>query len=192
MVFICTHEQEPKYTLPIDYQIVKPDYYFRPNIWDKTNYKHVRHIYFIWRNLDLYDYPNEVFIFQHRRYLNVFSLPYNIDVVCPGWSPNPATVYDQYCLCHSKNVIDLSKEIVNDKEYDEFLKNPMTLVAYHNMFGMRRSDFMSYSGFLFYVLEELENKLDDFSDAAYISERLGAFYIWKNFFRRRIAILVEL
>lgn len=163
-----------------------------PNIWDKTNYKHLRHIYFIYRNLHLWNFTDVITIFQNRRYMTTYDLPEGYDLVCPAWRPNMCTVYNQYCEVHSKEIIDVSMKVVRKKNYKEFLQHPMTGVPYHNVFTMKRADFMAYCGFLFYSLEQIESRVKDFSEAWAIGERLGAYYLMYNFRKPFVSKLIEL
>lgn len=193
MIFVCTHKEKPVYTLDCEYQIVTPDFSTNlNNIWNKVEYRHLRHIYFIYNNLHLYDYPETITIFQHRRYMTVLDLPEGYDIVCPAWPRNPATVYYQYVLCHDKESIDLSKQVINEYNYLEFLKTPMGGKAYHNIFTMRTEDFLEYCDDLFYILFEIEKRLPDFKNACFLGERIGAYLIWKNFNNKLVSPLVEI
>lgn len=191
MVFCCTHTNSLDYTLPINYQLITTDL---PgiNIWEKVNYRHCRHIYYIYKNLNLFNYPEIIGIFQKKRYLTTLTIPDGYNCVVPAWGRNSCTVYNQYCICHNKEIIDLSKEIINDYHYDKFLQLPMTGVHYHNMFVLHSKDFMKYCYFLFDVLFKIERRVDEFSDAPFIAERLGAFWFWRYMNKRYISPIVEL
>jgi hypothetical protein len=193
MIFCCTHTGSLKYDLPVEYQLVTLDLQGN-NIWEKENYRHLRHIYYIYNNLELFNYPDIVTIFQYRRYMKVLDLPEGYDVVAPGWGYNTCTVGHQYEICHSKEILELSKQEVNSYHYLEFLETQMTNKYYHNIFTMRTIDFLEYCDFLFSTLSDIEKKATDFSEAAFIGERLGAYYLWRYYNPERIlnSTLIEL
>jgi hypothetical protein len=142
-------------------------------------------------NLDQFDYPDTITIFQKRRYLKNWDIPEGYDCTCSVWNWNPASVYNQYVLCHDKKSIDLSKEVIADDEYLMFLGHPMTDISYHNIFTMRTEDFLEYCDFLFNVLFEIERKLSSWDNACFLGERIGGFYIQKYLPKKQVSQLIE-
>lgn len=191
MIYCCTHTGSIDYKLNTDYTLLNVGREGK-NIWNKEQFRHLRHIYFIANNLDQFDYPDTITVFQKRRYLKFWDLPEGYDVTCSVWQWNPASVYNQYVLCHDKKSIDLSKEIISEDEYLMFLGHPMTDISYHNMFTMHTVDFLEYCDFLFNTLFEIEHRLPDWNNACFLGERIGGYYIEKYLPKKQVSQLIQI
>lgn len=182
MIYICTHK-EPKYTLQCDYTIVdNGDTSYEDNIANYGNrYRHLRGIYNIWKN---YELPEEIGIFQQRRYLNMTKIPSGFRAVVADWGLGYTNVRRQYNVCHGED-LELVEKIIGP-EFTYYID--LTVLPYfHNMFVFNKLDFCNYCEFLFPVLEkfeELSNHVERFgyqeAVCAFLAERIGSYWIWKN------------
>lgn len=192
MIFVCTHDNTAHYDLSVDFQLIKSNKRGK-NIWKKESFRHLRHIYYIWNNLDKFDIQDDtITIFQNRRYMNVWDIPTGYDCTCTLWRHNPCPIGKQYIMCHDSESLELSKEIINDEEYNSFLELPMHKCSYHNIFSLHVADFQDYCQLLFDTLFEIEKQLPDWNNACYLGERIGGFIIEKYFPKKYIANLIEI
>ena len=189
MIYICTHLDKPAYNLNCEYQIIKNDSTeFKNNIAETGNkYRHLRGIYNLYKN---YELPDEIGIFQQKRYLGATTIPEGYDIVVPkpffAWQ-----IYAQFNHHHNINDLNLVRQIINDKSFDEYLFMNNNLETYwDNMFIMKKDDFNKYCEFLFDVLFEFDKKTnyenDGYPYCAYLGERIGSYWIYKNIDRSKI------
>lgn len=183
MIYICT-EITPSYSL--DYEHITID----NNLCSfSEQYRHLRGIWQIYNYIDI---PDEVGIFQKRRRLPVNTIPENFDAVAPRciW---PCEVRQQYIDCgpcshgsHAERDIDLVEHIIAEQSFSDYIRIPDNNECYwHNMFIMKRDDFIRYCDFMFSVLFEKDRYAGPQSNC-FLAERIGSWWIWKNFAKDRI------
>ena len=177
MIYVCTHKEEPAYELDCPYEIVH-----NYNSGLPETYRHLRGML----QILMHPLPDEVGIFQHRRYLSVTTIPEGYDVVVPNNFAGPMQVYLQYSWWHHVEDLDLVEKILDDKDFSSYLRiNNNNECYWDNMFIMRKTDFIRYSNFLFSTLNEYVKRKGDARDVCFLAERLGSYWIWKNITKER-------
>lgn len=180
MIYVCTHKEEPAYKLDCPYEVI---HNFNSGL--PETYRHLRGIL----QILMKHIPDEVGVFQHRRYLSVTEIPEGYDCVVPHNFCGPMQVYSQYCWCHHKEDIDLLEDIISDKDFSSYIRmNNNNECYWDNMFILRKPDFIRYCNFLFSTLNEYVDRKGDARDVCFLAERIGSFFIWKNFSKDKIYV----
>ena len=183
MIYICT-ETTPSYRLNYEHQLIDN------NLCSFSDqYRHLRGM---WQLYHYTDCPDEIGIFQKRRYILINKIPENFDVVVPEciW---PCTIRDQYIACgpsghgiHAERDINLIESIIADQSFSDYIRIKNNPECYwHNMFIMKRDDFKKYCEFMFMVLFEKDRHVGPQSNC-FLAERIGSWWIWKNFAKEKI------
>lgn len=190
MKFICSHTVEPLYKPQEPYLFVPPiASNGRVNIFNKLSYRHLRGIFYIYKNQDFFDYPETFTIFQHRRYLVDPDLSDEYLVVLP-YQTTVASTRAQWNCCHNDGIhlpkyLNILEDILG-QEFSEYIDlSPNQYGFYHNIFTLRKLEFDAYCHFLFSVLFEAEKYIGLTTDVehpvyAFLGERLGNFWLYKN------------
>lgn len=169
MIYICSHI-EPSYTLDCPYEIV-----------DNTNsklpetYRHLRGML----QVLMKPLPEEVGIFQRRRYLPITEIPNGYRCVVPKDFPN-FNMRQQYAMWHHVEDLDICEQIINEPDFSEYIRNVSDEQYYHNIFILKKDDYIRYCSFLFTVFNQYEEKTGDARDICFLAERIGSYWIWKN------------
>lgn len=178
MIYICSHIK-PAYELNYEHTVI--DNTKSPLSED---YGHMRGVYYIWKNLEL---PEEIGIFQQRRYLEINSIPDDYDCVCSLHKGLPhVSIREQYIHTpHNVLYLDILENIIgNDFAY--YVRNyPIDYAYMDDMFIFKKNDFISYCEFIFRILKEKDNKVGSIENK-YLSERITSYWIWKNFKKEKI------
>ena len=189
MIFVCSRVKTIPYNLPGPYQILTPqDYNNYPNIANKESYRHLRQMYLIWKNPSLFDNPQEITIFQERRYLSTSYLPTSYDIVQPTHMHLPS-IYDQWRWCsghpaHKLYFLDKTVELLpRMQEYIHI--TPAPAAYFHNMGVYTWEIYDQLCSFLFSTLNMLEMKLninptEELPVYAMLAERIQNYYIWEH------------
>ena len=189
MIFICSHTSSIPYTILEPYHIILPiDYPDRTNIANKVAYRHLRGMYFIWKNLALFNYPDEITICQQRRHLKDFHIPIGYDLVLPP-QDNKLPVYTQWWTCrhdpnHDMKYIEALIEVLPGfKHYSMIPNNPYA--RYHNMGVYPLEMYKQLCSFLFGTLRRIEDltNLDPTGDIhtyAFLGERIADYWHWNH------------
>lgn len=182
MIYICTHK-EVAYTLDYDHVVIDNNKSTLPE-----DYGHMRGVYWLWKNVDL---PNEVGVFQQRRYLDINYIPEGYSCVNSNAImlnlPEYISVREQYNGCKDCHVLymDIFDNIIGE-DFANYVRNYSCMkMLIHDMFIMKRDDFNRYCEFIFSVLK----KKDDIAGPAenrWLSERLTSYWFWKNFKQEEI------
>lgn len=195
MIYICTHAA-PLYTLDCSYNIVNNnDTEYLLNIANKGNrYRHLRGIYNIYKN---YNLPDEIGVFQYRRYLPYKNIPNGYRCVVPFNNILNATIVDIYNDKHNIEDLRIVEQIINEKEFTEYINYNYDEQYYHSMFILNKEDFNNYCKFVFDTLFEFDAVKND-NDletpvCSFLGERLGSYWIYKNIPReqRFLADVIE-
>jgi len=169
MIYICSHI-EPSYTLDCPYEVI-----------DNTNsklpetYRHLRGML----QILMKQLPDEVGIFQRRRYLPIDHIPEGYECVVPKDFPN-FNMRQQYAMWHHVEDFDLVDEIVGEEDFTIYTRTVSDEQYFHNIFLFKKDDYIRYCNFLFSVLNEYVNRKGDARDVCFLAERLGSYWIWKN------------
>lgn len=108
------------------------------------------------------------------------SIPEGYDCVVPKDFGN-FCIRNQYAACHHIEDLDLCEEIIDDPEFSEWIRRPNNDEGYmHNIFILKKEDYIRYCNFLFSVFNEYEKRKGTSRDICFLAERLGAFFIAKN------------
>lgn len=183
MIYICS-EIEPSYTLDCEHEIIDN------NLCSLSDqYRHMRGIWQLYNRTEL---PDEIGIFQKRRALPVMAMPEHFDVVVPECD-GPCVMRDQYIECapyaniaYPERDFDLIEHIIAEQSFSEYIRMPNNFECYwHNVFIMRKNDFKRYCEFVFDVLFEKDRHVGP-QDDCFLAERIGSYWIWKNFDRDKI------
>lgn len=189
MIFVCSHISNIPYTPPEPYHIILPiDYPDKDNIANKVAYRHLRGMYFIWKNLDLFNNPDEICICQHRRHLLDYHIPQGYDIVLPP-QDNKLSIYNQWHTCsnaptHRMEYFEALLEVVPEmKPYTMVPNNPYA--RFHNMGVYTAQVYKDMCSFLFNTLVIMEDKLDvdptgDNHCYAFLAERLADYWCWAH------------
>lgn len=118
-----------------------------------------------------------------KEYVKSLFENYDIFVMSP-LRFDSVTIYEQYCLCHEKIIMDTALDFINKKYpdyYESFIKAFQKNYGYYaNMFIMRREDFNDYMAFIFDVFENIKDVIfSSHQDKpfAYLAERLFSGYV---------------
>ena len=189
MIFICSRTPNIPYTLQEPYHILTPtDYPERPNISDKESYRHLRQMYFIWKNLDLFDNPTTITIYQERRHLQHSTIPEGYDVIQPNHQ-DLRSISWQWQVCsnvpsHSQIYFDILLTILpRMKEYATI--SPAPSAYFHNMGTYTTPLFNDLCSFLFSTLTLFEdqsnlNPTEPLGTYAFLAERIQNLYFWEH------------
>lgn len=189
MIYICSRATDIPYTLAEPYHILLPeDYPGRPNISNKESYRHLRQMYFLWKNPDLYNHPQEITIFQERRHLQHSYIPEGYDVTQPLHMSLPS-IYDQWKWCtghpaHRLYFLDKTIELLpRMQEYIHI--QPAPSAYFHNMGAYTWDVYDQLCYFLFTTLELLEMKLninptEELPVYAMLAERIQNYWLWEH------------
>ena len=169
MIYVCTHI-EPSYTLDCPYEIIDNTKSGLPE-----SYRHLRGML----QVLMKPLPDEIGIFQRRRYLPTTEIPQGYDCVVPKDFPN-FNIRQQYGAYHCIADFDLVESIVNEKDFSEYVRTVSDEQYFHNIFILKKDDYIRYCNFLFSVLNEYVNRKGDARDVCFLAERLGSYWIWKN------------
>lgn len=184
MIYICT-ETTPSYMLHFEHEIIDN------NLCSFSDeYRHLRGIWQLYNRVEL---PDEVGVFQKRRAMLTFNIPENFDVVVSECIWPCVNMRDAYILCRLENNdiyaerdIDLVEQIISEQLFSDYIRIPNNRECYwHNMFIMRRDDFKNYCEFMFNVLFEKDRHVGTNNNWG-LAERIGSYWIWKNFSREKI------
>lgn len=172
MIYICSHKPEQvPYKIHCPIEIIDNSKSSLPE-----DYRHLRGMQQVLQ-LDL---PDEIGIYQHRRFMEYGSIPEGYDCVVPK-DFGDFNVRNQYACCHHIEDLDLCEEIINDHKFNEWIRrNGNTETYMHNLFIMRKDDYIQYCNFLFSVLNEYADRRGEPRDVAFLAERLGAYWIATN------------
>lgn len=177
MIYICSHNPDKiPYKLNCPYEIIDNN-----NSELSENYRHLRGMKQIWEMKNL---PDEIGIFQHRRYLECNCIPEGYDVVVSNDFP-PFHMKNQYASCHNVKDIEIAEKIIGP-DFIKYINLPNNKGYYHNMFIMRKSDYQKYCEFLFSVLTEHDILAGSDVDDDKLAERITSYWIWKNFPKDKI------
>ena len=192
MIFICSTTSNIPYTPEEPYHIILPiNYSARPNIANKVALRHLRGMYFIWKNLDLFGYPDEITICQERRHLKHLHIPEGYDTVLPARTHisnnTKLSVYEQWCLCskaktHKKEYFEVLFDILPGfEEYSKIKDNPYA--RYHNIGTYPIEMYRQLCFFLFGTIDKLEEqlKVDPEGDNhcyAFLAERIADYWMY--------------
>ena len=190
MIFICSHNNVQEYTLPEEYMFLPLSALTgEDNINHKVSYRHLRHIYWIWKHMSY----EEITIYQRKRYLSVHKIPDNYDAVVPQWQKGVGRLSIAYqwkvshmtCPDSSKDMyMEKLAEIAGD-EYKVFMHlDPCPTPFYHNIFSLKWNNFDSYCYYMFSILNDLEKEIgmttnEELPLYAYLAERLSNFWFYK-------------
>lgn len=189
MIFICSHTSNIPYTPQEPYHIILPiDFPDRPNIANKVAYRHLRGMYFVWKNLSLFGYPDEICICQNRRHLKDFHIPIGYDAVLPP-QDNILPVYAQWWTCrHDQNhkmeyLEALIGILPGFKRYSALPNNPYA--RFHNIGVFPVEMYKQLCSFLFGTLRRLEDEIDvdpegDIHTYAFLGERIADYWFWNH------------
>lgn len=189
MIFICSHTSNIPYTPQEPYHIILPiDFPDRPNIANKVAYRHLRGMYFVWKNLSLFGYPDEITICQNRRHLKDFHIPIGYDAVLPP-QDNILPVYAQWWTCrydrnHKMEYLEALIDILPGfKHYSELPNNPYA--RFHNIGVFPVEMYNQLCSFLFGTLRRLEDEIDvdpegDIHTYAFLGERIADYWFWNH------------
>ena len=172
MIFICTHKPEQiPYELHCDVEIIDNN---KSNL--PEDYRHLRGMLEVLKR----PIPDEVGIFQHRRFIEYGSIPEGYDIVCTKDFGN-FNIYNQYAMHHHIKDLELVEKIIAEKKFSEWIRKPNNSETYmHNIFIMRRDDYVRYCSWIFSVLNEYEHRNGSARDADKLAERLTAYWISDN------------
>lgn len=169
MVYICTHQQ-PSYELGCPNEIIDNTKSSLPE-----SYRHLRGmLQVLMKPLD-----DEIAIFQRRRYLPITSIPEGYDCVVPKDFPD-FDIRMQYFMFHHLEDLDLCEEIINEPEFSTYIRTVTDEQYFHNIFILKKDDYIRYCNFLFSVFNEYVDRKGDARDVCFLAERLGSYWIWKN------------
>ena len=172
MIYICSHKPEQ-----LPYKIHCP-----VEIIDNTksalpeDYRHLRGMMQVLEKKPL---PEEVGIYQHRRFMEYGSIPEGYDCVVPRDFP-AFHIRNQYGACHHIEDLDVCEEIINDPDFSKYIRTPSDEQWMHNIFILKKEDYIRYCNFLFSVFTEYEKRTGGTRDVCFLAERLGSYWIWKN------------
>lgn len=169
MIYITTHI-EPSYTLDCPYEVIDNT---KSNL--PETYRHLRGMLQVLQR----PIPDEVGIFQRRRYLPITSIPDGYDCVVPKDFPD-FNMLAQYASCHHIDDMLTCEKIINEPDFSEYIRKPSDEQYYHNIFILKKDDYIRYCSFLFTVFNQYEEKTGDARDVCFLAERLGSYWIWKN------------
>ena len=180
MIYICTHK-EVAYTLDYDHVVIDNNKSKLPE-----DYGHMRGVYWLWKNVDL---PDEIGIFQQRRYLDINYIPEGYSCVSSNASilnlPECVSVREQFSKNSNVLYMDVLENIIG-QDFAYYVRNyPCMKMLIHDMFIMKRDYFNRYCEFIFDVLK----KKDDITgptENRFLSERLTSYWFWKNFKQEEI------
>ena len=180
MIYICSHKPDKiPYKLDCTYKIVDNNNSDLPE-----NYRHLRGMKQIWEMKNL---PEEIGIFQHRRYLECNSIPESYDIVVPN-NFCICQMRSQYGSCHKLEDLDLVEKIIDEPKFSEYIRISNNHQCYwHNIFICRKDFFIKYCDFLFTVLNAYYEINGD-RDVCFLAERIGSYFIWKNIPKENIYI----
>ena len=171
MIYICSHKPEQ-----IPYKIHCP-----VEIIDNTKsalpeeYRHLRGMHEILKG----PLPDEVGIYQHRRFMEYCSIPNGYDCVVPKDFP-AFHIRNQYDSCHRLEDLNVCEDIINDPDFSRYIRTITDEQYFHNIFILKKDDFVEYCNFLFSVFTEYEKRTGGTHDVCFLAERLGSYWIWKN------------
>lgn len=181
MIYICSHKPDKiPYKLDCTYKIVDNNC---SNL--SENYRHLRGMKLILENEN--PLPDEIGIFQNRRFMEYGYIPEGYDiVVADDFSPFQLKL--QYASCHNIKDIEIAEKIIGP-DFTKYINIPYNREAYfHNMFIMKKTDYQKYCEFLFSVLAEHDILADSDVDDAFLAERIGSYWIWKNIPKDKIYV----
>lgn len=178
MVYVCSHKpNEVPYKLGCPYEIIDNN-----NSDLSENYRHLRGMKQIWLRPDL---PDEIGIFQHRRFFEYGSIPEGYDIVVAD-DFSPFQIKSQYAQCHNVMDIEIAEKIIGE-DFIKYINIPYNKEAYfHNMGIFRKSDYQKYCEFLFSVLAEHDILAGSDADDDKLAERITSYWIWKNIPKEKI------
>ena len=188
MIFVCSTVETPRYSLEGEYEIILPHNTERPNIFNKIAYRHLRHMYYVWKNLAIWNYPDEIGIFQERRRLKQTHIPIGYDAVLPP-QDNILPVYAQWWTCrhdpnHKMEYLEALIGILPGfKRYSEIPNNPYA--RFHNIGVFPVEMYKQLCSFLFGTLRRLEDEIDvdpegDIHTYAFLGERIADYWFWNH------------
>ena len=177
MVYICSHKPDKiPYKLNCPYEIIDNN-----NSDLSENYRHLRGMKQIWEMKNL---PDEIGIFQHRRYLECNCIPEGYDIVAPN-NFCICHMKNQYASCHNIKDIEIAERIIGP-DFTKYINIPSNKEEYwHNIFIMKKTDYQKYCEFLFSVLTEHDILAESDKDDCFLAERIGSYWIWKNIPKER-------
>ena len=177
MIYICTH------TKPA-YEIIGSTIIDNTKSMLPEDYGHLRGIDLVSKMNDL---PEEIGIFQQRRYIPIYSIPANYDIVVP-FNFCICNIRDQFARCHDIQYLDIAEKIIDDEQFSKYIRIDNNYECYwDNMFIMRRQHFLDYSSFLLGVLKKKDEIIGPMQNR-WLAERIGSFWIWKHIERNKILI----
>ena len=188
MIFVCSRTTNIPYSIEGPYEIVLPtDFPGRDNISTKQAYRHLRQMYFIWKNLDLWDYPSEIGIFQERRRLQHIHIPKGYDIVLPTHMVLPSIYtqwkwqksYPSHKLEYFEATLDLLPEM---RKYSMLPQN--TYARFHNIGIYPIEIYKEMCAFLFEILRVLEERINvdptgDEATYAFLAERIADYWFYQ-------------
>lgn len=178
MIYICTHSEDPLYTLECPYKIIHNE----NNTILSEQWRHLRGMQLI-LNTSL---PKEIGIFQKRRRLQETAIPDGYDVVVPKNFHNVENIREQYKKYHSIENLDLVEKIISEKSFSKYIRINNNLQCYFdNVFIMRRNDYITYCIKLFNILN-IKTKIAGDKDNCFLAERIGSYLIYKMFNKSKI------
>lgn len=178
MIYICTHTK-PAYTLEGSI-IVDNTKSMLPE-----DYGHVRGIDLVSKMDDL---PEEIGIFQQRRYLQPCSIPEGYDVVVP-FNFCICNIREQFARCHIIEYLDIAEQVIDDDLFSKYIRIDNNYECYWDaMFIMRKNCFLEYARFVIEVLKKKDEIAGTSAQNRFLVERIGSFWIWKTFKRERICV----
>lgn len=171
MIYICSHKPEQvPYKIHCPIEIIDNSKSSLPE-----DYRHLRGMQQVLQ-LDL---PDEIGIYQHRRFMEYGSIPEGYDCVVPKDFP-AFQIRNQYAACHHIEDLDMCEKIIDDPEFSRYIRTITDEQYFHNIFILRKEDYIKYCSFLFTVFDEYEKRTGGTRDVAFLAERLGSYWIWKN------------
>ena len=190
MLFICSHTTKPLYTPEEPYLFVPPiACNGRTNIFNKLSYRHLRGLYYIYKNQDFFDYPEIFTIFQYRRYLAEPELPKGYLAVVP-YQMTTAGTRAQWNCCKNDGIhLPKHLQVIEDilgKDFSDYINlSPNIFGFYHNIFTLKKLEFNSYCSFLFNTLFAAEKYIGHVTDEqypvyAFLGERISNFWFYMN------------
>ena len=189
MIFVCSRVTRIPYSLNNPHQIILNTNTESPlNIASKVSYRHLRGMYYLWKNPDLFDNPDTVTIFQERRKLFHDYIQEGFTVTQPKHM-NLQSILLQWRSCsehpaHRMEYLEAALSLLpRMKEYVNIV--PAPCAYFHNMGTYPWEIYDQLCDFIFTTLNLLEVKLNINPDEelpvyAMLAERIQNYWLWEH------------
>ena len=172
MIFIISHLPQIKYTLPVDYTIIRSDLTGLDECWkDLRGFRTI---------LSMQDYIKDDVIcnFQYRRYFNCFEIPDGYDAVGDCYELGIIPIY-QFTMHHGSTDICICEEIVNDSSFTAWLYSPQFNMSLDSMTMMKKGRWIEYATWMFNILDKwfTHPEREEAGNGPFLAERLTAYYL---------------